>query len=251
MFGVNKITTKMRVNSEEQIVVETLLYLISHKDYLEAKQPKEPKIIANTIKDILCSCTSLSLRVISIPQLLIALRRLESERYIDIISINGNNPTKYNEQMPFIDILDVSPDKNSIIVIRDVNLLEAHKNPIQEIHVFQDKHTTKLIVVGRTKNKIVRPKIGGSESNVWISGLYALAKANNSELSSELIFNDDKKIKTLFTINYQPKLALYGNGYFNLTSIIKKDGDRIIKNIPIKIINTKECFEKKKKELNL
>ncbi|MDD4070440.1 MAG: hypothetical protein PHF05_08350, partial [Candidatus Izemoplasmatales bacterium] len=228
-------------------VVEVLLYLISHQDYLEIKQPEDPRIIANTINDILSYYTSLSLEIISIPQLLTVLGELESKGYIDIISINGNNPTKYNKQMPFVDIFDVGPDKNSIIFIRDINLLEARKNPIQEIYVFQDKYTTKLIVIGKTKNKIVHPNTNELGSNIWVSGLSALAKASCLELSSELMSNDDRKIKALLTINNQPKLALYANGFFDLTSIIKKSEDRITKNIPIKIIDTKECFEKKEK----
>lgn len=205
----------------------------------------------DTIKDVISCCTSTSLKVINIQELIDILQELEIKGYIKIVSINGNDPIKYSNKMPFVDVFDVGLNKDSVIVVKNINLLEGCLNPIEEIYIFKDKNNFKLIVVGKTKNKLIYPNVGESGSSIWVDGIYALAKINSLELSSKLIFNDDKKIKTLLAINNQSNLALYSNGFFNLTLIIRKDGNKIIKNIPIKLLNDKQNFDKKIKELNL
>lgn len=113
-------------------------------------------------------------------------------------------------------------------------------NKIKEIYIFKGQYKYSLIIIGENGNKLIEPKLSVNK-NSWVEGIYKIAQSQECEYS-----------KNIEAVNNNKKLELYDKGYFDLTKILKKSGDKMRPSEKIKICRIKnedEFFKKRSRHV--
>jgi len=165
------------------------------------------------------------------------LRDLESKKLIEISNVEYTNVEKNNfryviMKKAWISIIDKTGLEQ--LIIKNNN-----SNKIKEILICKNKNYS-MIIVGETSSAIVIPKLS-DDKNGWVAGLYEIGKNGSCSYT-----------KGIEAVSYNIGIDLYNKGQFNKTTLLKKDGDKLLCKDGITIKNISEDgLDKKRKKLNL